>query len=83
MLKEEWLSNSQSPGIKKRKYGWAGDRYNQGGNGEKIKKGEIDWSHGLGAPKNNDKSRPIIIKFARYNTRCRIFKNKKKWREKV
>ena len=27
--------------------------------------------------KNNGKSRPIIMKFARYNTKCRIFKNKK------
>ena len=46
--------------------------------GEEIKKDEKDQSHRLGAPKNNGKSRPIIIKFARYNTKCRIFKNKKK-----
>ena len=46
--------------------------------GEEIEKDEIDRSHRLGAPKNNGKSRPIIIKFVRYNTRCRIFKNKKK-----
>ena len=46
--------------------------------GEEIKKDEIDRSHRLGALKNNDKSRTIIIKFVRYNTRCRIFKNKKK-----
>ena len=46
--------------------------------GEEIEKDEIDRLHRLGAPKNNGKSRPIIIKFARHNTRCRIFKNKKK-----
>ena len=46
--------------------------------GEEIEKDEIDRLHRLGAPKNNGKSRPIIIKFVRHNTRCRIFKNKKK-----
>ena len=46
--------------------------------GEEIERNEIDRSHRLGAPKNNGKSRPIIIKFVRYNIRCRIFKNKKK-----
>ena len=46
--------------------------------GKEIEKDEIDRSHRLGAPKNNGKSRPIIKKFVRYNTRCRIFKNKKK-----
>ena len=50
--------------------------------GEEIKKNEIDRSYRLGAPKNNGKSRPIIIKFVRYNTRCRIFKNKKKLKAK-
>ena len=50
--------------------------------GEEIKKDEIDRSHRLGALKNNDKSRTIIIKFVRYNTRCRIFKNKKKLKGK-
>ena len=50
--------------------------------GEEIKKDEIDKSHRLGAPKNNGKSRPIIIKFVRYKTRCRIFKNKKNERKK-
>ena len=46
--------------------------------GKEIEKDEIDRSHRFGAPKNNGKSRPIIKKFVRYNTRCRIFKNKKK-----
>ena len=50
--------------------------------GEEIERNEIDWSHRLGASKNNDKSRPIIIKFVRYNTRCRVFKNKKKLKGK-
>ena len=51
--------------------------------GEVIEKDEIDRSHGLGAPENNAKSIPIIIKFVRYNTRCRIFKNIKNWRERA
>ena len=46
--------------------------------GEEIEKNEINRSHRLGAPKNNSKTRPIIIKFLRDNTRCRIFKNNKK-----
>ena len=45
-------------------------------------KNEIDSSSRLDAPKNNGKSRPIIIKFVRYNTRCRVFKNKKKLKGK-
>ena len=45
--------------------------------GEEIEKNETDRSHRLSAPKNNGKSRPSIIKFVRYNTRCIIFKNKK------
>ena len=49
---------------------------------EEIIKDEIHRSHRLGAFKNNGKSRPIIISFVRYNTRCRIFKNKKNWRGK-
>ena len=50
--------------------------------GETIEKNEIDRSHRLGAPKNNGKSRPIIIKFTRCNTRCGVFKNKKKLKGK-
>ena len=50
---------------------------------EEIKNNEIDRSHRLGSPKNNGKSRPIIIKFVRYNTRYRILKNKKKLKEKT
>ena len=50
--------------------------------GEEIKKNEIDRSHRQGALKNNSKSRLIIIKFVRYNTRCRIFKNKKRLKGK-
>ena len=51
--------------------------------GEEIKNNEIDRSHRLGSPKNNGKSRPIIIKLVRYNTRYRILKNKKKLKEKT
>ena len=36
---------------------------------EEIEKNETDRSHRLGARKNNGKSRPVIIKFVRYNTR--------------
>ena len=43
--------------------------------GEAIEKDEIDRSHRLVATKNNGKTRPVIIKIARYNTRCGIFKN--------
>ena len=50
--------------------------------GEEIEKNEIDRSHRIGAPKNNGKSRPINIKFVRCNTRCKIFKNKKKLKGK-
>ena len=45
--------------------------------GEELEKDEIDRSHRLGAPKNNGKSRPIIIKFLRYYTRSRFYKKKK------
>ena len=45
--------------------------------GKEIEKDKIDKSDGIDVPKNNGKSRPIIIKFARDNNRCRIFKNKK------
>ena len=46
--------------------------------GKEIEKDEIDISHRLGAPKNNGKSRKIILKFAKYNIRSTTFKNKKK-----
>ena len=49
--------------------------------GEEIEKNEIDRSHRLRARKNNGQGRSIIIKFVRYNTRCRTFKNKKKIEE--
>ena len=49
--------------------------------GEVIKKDEINRSHRLGATKNNSKSRPIIVKFVKYN-RCRIFKENKKLKGK-
>ena len=44
---------------------------------EEIKMDDIDQSYRLGASAINGKSRPIII-FLKYNTRCRVFKNKKK-----
>ena len=45
-----------------------------------IKPKDIDRPHRLGKPKSskNAKSCPIIIMFVRYNTRNRIYRNKKK-----
>ena len=47
---------------------------------ETIKPEDIDRSHRLSKPKSskNAKPRPIIVKFVRYNTHNRIYKNKKK-----
>ena len=47
---------------------------------ETIKPEDIDRFHKLGKPKSsrNAKPRPIIVKFVRYNTRNRIYRNKKK-----
>ena len=48
---------------------------------EKLTDVDIDRSHRLGRLKNGKQSRPIIIKFARYNIRNRVFKNKKKLKD--
>ena len=47
---------------------------------ETIKPEDIDKSHRLCKPKSskNAKPRPMILKFTRYNTRNRIYRNKKK-----
>ena len=47
---------------------------------ETVKPEDIDRSHWLSKPKSqkNAKPRPIIVKFVRYNTHNRIYKNKKK-----
>ena len=47
---------------------------------ETVKPEGIDTSHKLGKRKSskNAKPRPMIVKFARCNTRGRIYKNKKK-----
>ena len=45
--------------------------------GEEIKEVARDWMHRLGDPKD-DKVRPITDKFARYNTRTRVFRNYEK-----
>ena len=49
---------------------------------ETIKPEDIDRSHRRGNPKfsKNAKPRPIIVKFVRYNTRDRIYRNKKKFK---
>ena len=46
-----------------------------------IKPEEIDRSHRLGKPKSskNAKPRPMIVKFGRYNTRNRIYRNNRNW----
>ena len=49
--------------------------------GEKYKEVHLDRTQRLGAPQD-DKVRPIIVKFARYNTRSRVFKNKNKLKGK-
>ena len=43
----------------------------------KITDNDIDRTHRIGKPKNNGKPRPVIIKFARYNVRKKIFSSKK------
>ena len=48
---------------------------------EKFANVDIDRSHQIGTIKNIKQSRCIIIKFARYNIRNRVFKNKKKLRD--
>ena len=44
-----------------------------------IKAKDLDRTHRIGR-KREDKIRPIIIKFARYNKRKQVFKNKKKFK---
>ena len=48
---------------------------------EKLTDIDIDRSHRIGTLKKSKKSSPIIIKFARYNIRNRVFKNKKKLKD--
>ena len=38
---------------------------------------DLDRSHRLGAPRKDGKPRPIIVKFARYNTRAAVLRAKK------
>lgn len=45
----------------------------------KIEKEDIDRSHRLGKCTNsNGRSRPITVKFARYNALSKVFKSKKR-----
>ena len=44
---------------------------------ETISIQDIDQTHRLPGKKPNGKSRPVIVKFVRYNTRNLIFENKK------
>ena len=45
--------------------------------GEEIRDIDIDRTHRIGKAKSDGKARPIIIKFARYNTRNKVFRKKK------
>ena len=49
--------------------------------GEEVNEIDPDRKRRLRAPKD-DKVRPIILKFARFNIRSRIFRNKKKLKRK-
>ena len=49
--------------------------------GERTSEVDLDQIHRLGSPKDN-KVRPTIVKFARYNTRSKVFRNKKKLKVK-
>ena len=44
---------------------------------ETISIQDVDQTHRLPGKKPNGKSRPVIVKFVRYNTRNLIFENKK------
>ena len=48
--------------------------------GEEIKEVDLDRTYRLGTP-NYDKVRPIIRKFARYNTKGRVFRTNKNSRK--
>ena len=48
---------------------------------EEINIEDLDRTHRIGKV-NNGKSRPIIVKFARYNVRKKIFHNKRKLKGK-
>ena len=43
-----------------------------------ITSDDLDRSHRIGKKKEGNKSRPIIVKFSRYNARHKIFSNKKR-----
>ena len=43
----------------------------------KITDNDIDRTHRIGKPKSNGKTKPVIIKFVRYNDRKKIFSSKK------
>ena len=48
---------------------------------EKLTDVDIDRSHRIRKFKKGKQSSPIIIKFARYNIRNRVFKNEKKLKD--
>ena len=48
---------------------------------EEVTEKELDRTHRIGNPKSGYKRlRPIIVKFACYNTRRKVFVNKKKFK---
>lgn len=44
---------------------------------EKYTDVDSDRNHWIGTPKEGKKLKPIVIMFVRYNTRNKVFKNKK------
>ena len=51
--------------------------------GETISVQDIVQTHRLPGKKPNGKSRPVIVKFVRYNSKNLIFKNKKKLKKRI
>lgn len=45
-----------------------------------LERHDIDRSHRLGAPRDDGKPRPIIVKFTRYNTRAAVFGAKRRFK---
>lgn len=48
--------------------------------GVEVKLHDLDRSHRIGAARSDGSGRPIIVKFARYNVRARVFREKRKFK---
>lgn len=52
--------------------------------GEEAEKSDLHQAHRIGAfQEEKNKSKPVIVKFTRYNVRDKVFKNKKTFEAKV